>query len=147
MNRLKWWFILVGAFYTLLGISNVYGLVEPKFIGSTLPFAADASAVRAFVDGWSAFALELVAIGTFALWASRDAARSVSVVWLIVWLQVFHGIIGDLYLIARGYDATQYGAFIAIHVVMIVTGVLLARQAPGQATSRTTAAVSAHPAA
>ena len=145
MNRLKWWFRLVGAFYVLLGVANAYGLVDPQFIGGTLPMAADASAVQAFVDGWSAFALEMVAIGTFALWASRDPAKNVSVAWLVAWLAVFHGIVGDLYLIARGYDPTAYAAFIALHGVMIVTGVLLARQASGQATTGVAAAAPSRP--
>lgn len=143
MNRLKWWFRVVGAFYALLGLANAYGLVDPQFIGSTLPMAADASAVQAFVDGWSAFALDMVAIGTFALWASRDPARHVSVAWLIVWLELFHGVVGDLYLIARGYDPTAYAAFIALHGVMIVTGVLFARRASDVATSGASAAAPA----
>lgn len=133
MNRLKWWFRLVGAFYVLLGAANVYGLVAPQFVGSNLPMAGDPVAVQAFVDGWSAFALEMVAIGTFALWASRDPVRHTSAVWLIVWLEVLHGVGGDLYLIARGYNATAYATFIAVHVVMIVTGVLFARRASSEA--------------
>lgn len=140
VNRLTWWFRLVGAFYVLLGAANAYGLVAPQFIGSSLPMAGDESAVQAFVDGWSAFALEMIAIGTFALWVSRDAVRHVSVAWLIIWLEVFHGIAGDLYLIARGYNTTAYVAFIVIHALMIGTGVLFARQASGAVTMGASAA-------
>jgi hypothetical protein len=63
------------------------------------------------------------------LWASRDPRRYIGAVWLLVWLELLHGVLGDVYLIARGYDALTYIAFIVVHLIIIVTGVLFARQA------------------
>lgn len=143
MNRLAWWFRIVGALYVLLGVANTYGLIQPQFVAGSLPMADDPVAVQAFVDGWSAFALEMLAIGTFAVWASRDALRHVSAGWLIVWLEVFHGILGDVYLIARGYDAAAYIAFTVVHAAVIVTGVLFLRRASGEMAADATAAAPA----
>ena len=39
----------------------------------------------------------------------------------------------DLYLIARGYSAVNYIAFIVVHLIIIVTGVWAARAAQAEA--------------
>ncbi len=73
MKKLKWWFIIVGAFYLLLGLMNLYGMfVNHAFFANNLPYPADAAVVKAFVDGWSPFAFEVVGLGTFMLWAARN---------------------------------------------------------------------------
>lgn len=66
------------------------------------------------------------------LWASRDPRRYLGAVWLLVWLELLPGVLDDIYLIARGYDATGYIAFIAIHIAIIVTGVWAARAAEAE---------------
>lgn len=42
------------------------------------------------------------------------------------------GVLDDIYLIARGYDAVGYAVFIVIHIAIIVTGVLAARAAEAE---------------
>jgi hypothetical protein len=135
MKKLKWWFILVGAFYSLLALMNLYFvLIDPAFAGTmtTFPFPTTADTIQAFVDGWSPFAFEVFGLGTFMLWASRNPRRYLGAVWLLVWLEFTHGVLDDIYLIARGYDAVGYLVFIAIHLAIIVTGVLFARQAEAE---------------
>ncbi len=39
-----------------------------------------------------------------------------------------HGVVDDVYLIAKGFSAAAYTAFSVIHII-IVTGVMFARQA------------------
>ncbi|MCU0504031.1 MAG: BphX family protein [Anaerolineae bacterium] len=130
MKKLKWWFIIVGAFYLLLGIMNMYGiLVDPALFAGNLPYPADPPVVKAFVDGWSPFAFEVVGLGTFMLWAARNPRKYLGAVWLIVWLELLHGVLDDIYLIANGFNAGGYVAFIVVHLIIIVTGVLFARQA------------------
>ncbi len=130
MRVVAWWFRIVGAFYLLLGVANLYGVLgDHSLVASSLPYPASDDVVRAFAHGWSPFAFELVAIGTFALWASLNPARHLTAVWVIVWLSLFHGIADDLYLIANGFDATQYAAFSLLHVAIIVSGILVARRA------------------
>jgi hypothetical protein len=131
MKQLTWWFRLVGGFYLLLVMMNVYFMFlgGQQIIADTLPFPADEWTVRAFTDGWSPFLFEMLGLSTFMLWASRQPGKYISAVWLLVWLEFTHGVLDDIYLIARGYDAVSYIVFIAIHLVIIGTGIYAARRA------------------
>ncbi len=133
MKKLKWWLIIVGALYSLLGMANLYGtFINPAFYAGNLPYPADPAIVKAFVHGWSPFAFEIVGLGTFMLWASRAPRRYLGAVWLLVWLELLHGVLDDLYLIANGFSAGGYIPFIVIHLIIIVTGVLFVRQAEAE---------------
>jgi hypothetical protein len=132
MQKLTWWFRIVGAFYLLLALMNVYFvLFNPTAITAMgrMPFLVTPDSAQAFADGWSPFAFEILGIGTFMLWASRDPARYVGAAWLLIWLELLHGVVDDVYLIARGYDAAGYLAFIGVHLVIMLTGLVSARQA------------------
>ena len=48
--------------------------------------------------------------------------------WVIILAEVFRGVIADLIWIGRGYDIVFYTVFIAIHLMIIGTGVLFLRQ-------------------
>lgn len=132
MKKLQWWMRIVGAFYLLLTLMNFYGLfVNPQFYAGTLPppLSTDPLAIRAFSDAWLAFIMELMVTGAFLLWASREPLKHLTLVWLVVWFEVFRGIADDVFLITRGYDAMGYIGFIIVHLIIIVTGVMFARQA------------------
>jgi hypothetical protein len=133
MKKLKWWFIVVGGVYSLLGIMNLYGtFVDATLFAGNLPYPAEPAVVKAFVHGWSPFAFEVVGLGTFMLWAARNPRRYLGAVWLIVWLELLHGVLDDIYLIANGFSAGGYIAFIVIHLIIIVTGVLFGRHAAAE---------------
>lgn len=135
MNKLKWWFRIVGGFYLLLALMNLYGVfINSQLYSSQFRFA-DKVVTQAFVDGWAAFVMDMLVIGGYALWASRDPLKHLSAAWFIVWMEVFHGIVDDLYLIARGYDAVGYAIFILVHIVIIVTGAMFARDAAAKVTA------------
>jgi hypothetical protein len=128
MKQLTWWFRFMGVFYTLLGVINLYSvLVDPAYFESVVPSAWGSAAVQAFVDGWSPFAFEVIGIGTFCLWASRRPEKYVSTVWLLVWLELLHGVFDDTYLISRGYGVASYVAFIVVHFIIIGTGIRAVR--------------------
>lgn len=132
MKKLKWWFLAVGVFYALLATMNMYFvLFNPAGISANFdyPFSTSGNEVMAFVDGWAAFAFEILGIATFLLWASRNPRRYVGAVWALVWLEFTHGVLDDAYLIARGYDAGFYIGFIVVHLIIIATGVISARAA------------------
>ena len=130
MKQLTWWFRIVGGFCFLLAIMNMYGtFVNQDFFRQALPYADNELAVKAFVIGWSPFAFEIVGLATFMLWASRDAGKYIGAVWLIVWLELLHGVIDDVYLIANGFNAAEYIPFIVIHLIIIVTGIWVAQKA------------------
>lgn len=136
MRKLTWWFRIVGGFYLLLAVMNLYFvLINPSFAGEMMafPFPATPDTIMAFVDGWSPFAFEVFGIATFMLWASFNPQRYLGAVWLLVWLEFTHGVLDDIYLIWRGYDRVGYLIFIAIHLMIIVTGVIFVRQAEAEA--------------
>ena len=80
---------------------------------------------------------EVVGLGTFTPWASRNAGKYIGAVWLIVWLELLHGVIDDVYLIANGFSAAEYIPFIVIHLIIIVTGIAFAREVGAQTVSST----------
>jgi hypothetical protein len=114
---------------------NIYMMFlgDTQYLMDQLPFAADEWALRAFVDGWSPFLFEMFGIATFALWASRNPSNYISAALLLVWLEFTHGVLDDIFLIARGYEAGGYIAFIVIHLIIIATGLAFARQAQATA--------------
>jgi BphX-like len=132
MKQLQLWMRVVGAINLLLGIANVvFVLASPASYADNLPFAGQ-NVGQAFADAWLAFALDLLVVGVFLLWAANRPQRSINVVWLVIWLEVFHGIVDDCYLIARGFSAGQYAGFIVLHLAIIVTGTLAARAATAE---------------
>ena len=136
MTKTKWWLRVVGVFYLLLTLMNLYGL----FINSQLytevlpvPLAADPLAVRAFSDAWLVFVFELGVLGAMMLYASRDPARGGVLVLTIIWAEVFRGIVADALWILRGYSAASYIPFIVLHGIIIATGIVFLRQESAQA--------------
>ncbi len=137
MNKLKWWFRIVGVFYLLITLMNVYFL----FLGGGIqmftdslpaPMNADPLAGQAFADAWLVFVFELGVLGAMALVASRDPAKNRVMAWVIIWAEVFRGILADAIWIMRGYDAGTYIVFIAIHLAIVLTGVVFLRQAKAE---------------
>lgn len=137
MKNVAWWFRIVGAWYLFLALMNLFMIfvADASVIGGQLPYVADEVAVRTWVDGWSPFVLEMIGIGTFALWASRAPGRSLSALWLLVWLEFMHGVLDDLFLIARGYAVAPYIGFIVVHLIIIASGAWVARQSQAEAVS------------
>ena len=131
MNKLKWWFRIVGAVYVLLGVGFFPPINEAR-----LPFmlpldvAETTIAYKAIVDWTFFFGLDMLVIGAFLLYASRDPLKHLNLVWLIVWLEAIRGVLADIYYIARGYASTPvYVGFIVFHLIIIATGIAAARAA------------------
>ena len=138
MKKLTWWFRIVGVFYLLLTLMNVYFLFfagGSQMFADTLPapMNTDPLAVRAFMDAWLVFVLEFGVLGVMALVASRAPLQNKIMAWVIIWAEVFRGILADGIWIIRGYDAGSYIVFIVIHLIIIATGVLFVRQAETEA--------------
>jgi hypothetical protein len=130
MNKLRWWMRIVGAFNLFLGVVNVVALLAvPSFYEGNMPYTAGGNVTLAFGDAWMAFVLDLVAVGLFLLWASRKPAANINVVYLVVLMEFLHGVVDDAFLVARGYSASGYIAFICVHLAIIVTGIVFARSA------------------
>lgn len=137
MKKLQWWFRIVGVFYLLLTLMNVYFLFladGSQMFADTLPAPMNTEplAVRAFMDAWLVFVLELGVLGAMALVASRAPLQNKIMVWVIIWAEVFRGILADGIWIMRGYDAGSYIPFIVIHLIVIVSGLWAMRQAQAE---------------
>ncbi len=131
MSQLQWWMRIVGGFYLLLTMMNLWGLfINASFFSSNLPpgFAVDTLAVRAFTAAWMVYVFELGAIGTALLYGARNSAANMILVWLVVLAELFRGVLADAIWIQRRCSATRYGVFIAIHILIIGTGIWLVRR-------------------
>ncbi len=133
MRTLKWWFRTVGGFYVLLTVMNLWFLIvdEGQAIADTLPppLNENAEAVRAFGDAWLVFVLELGVLGMMMLVGARDPIRNRILAVTVIWAEVFRGIVADGIWITRGYSPAAYAGFIALHAVIITSGLILLRRA------------------
>jgi hypothetical protein len=130
VNKLKWWFRIVGLIYVLLGIGFIPALNAARLPMMLPGFDAPVGGVayRGLLDFTLMFGLDLLVIGVFLLYASRQPARHTWLVWLIIALELVRGIFDDIYMIAQGYSAPFYVAFIVLHLVIIVTGIAFVRR-------------------
>lgn len=115
---------IVGGFYVAIGLFNT-----PPVIAARLPLqypdlgvAVDSRPVQVLIDVWFMFGLEVAVIGVALLIAARDPARHVALVWTVLALEMVRGIVDDVYLIARGYEAALYLTWIIVHAAIIATG-------------------------
>lgn len=132
MKKLQWWMRIVGAFYLLLTLMNLYGLfLNPQFFRGNLPapINTDELAVRSFTDAWMVFVFELGSIAVVLLWFSKNPLQNKGIIWLVILAEIFRGIVCDALWITRGYDARSYVPFIIIHFLIILTGWLFLRGA------------------
>ncbi len=133
MKKLTWWFRIVGVFYLLLTAMNIWVLFfsDGQMMADQLPAPMDTDplAIKAFLDAWLVFVFEFGVLGVFALVASRAPLQHRIMVWVIVFAELFRGVLADAIWITRGYDAAGYIGFIVIHLIIIVTGIVFLRQA------------------
>ena len=130
MTKLKLWLRVVGVFYLLQFVMNVFVLAPIRAMGpkGALDQAAAGDPLARFlVDTWVIFGLEVGAIGVGLLLAARQVEQSKVLVWTIIAIELARGIIADIYMISRGNDLTVSAIWIFIHSVVIITGLLVLR--------------------
>ena len=91
--------------------------------------AAGEPAARFLVDTWVGFGLEVAAIGVALLVFSRSPRAAVALAWAVIGIEVTRGIAYDAYMLSRGYEPAVYLPWIAIHAVVIASGVWALRRA------------------
>jgi hypothetical protein len=101
--------------------------IESAIPGFDAP--AGGTAVSGLLDYMLLFALELLVLGAFLIVASFRPAWHEPLVWLVVALGVVRGVVDDVYMIAAGYPPAMFVGFIALHLAIIVSGLLLLRSA------------------
>jgi hypothetical protein len=142
MNKLKWWFRIVGGFYFLLGVvwSPVVGvnsLAQQMFPNYDAPLGGVTDKFLYNVGAMLGF--EWMVMGAYMLYASRNPSRHFSIVWLVIGYEILRGIVDDLFLIAQGYPAVPYVVWIIIHLSIIATAILFTREASAQTSAQTSA--------
>ena len=132
MARIKWWMRIVGVFYLLQFVMMAFVRAPISAIGPKgawdLASAGDPLA-RFLVDTWIAFGLEVGVIGAGLLIASRMPEQAKVLVRTVIGIELVKGPAYDIYMILQGYDVTAYVIWIAIHSVIITTGVFSLRSA------------------
>lgn len=131
MKSIRIWFWCVGVFYLLLTFMNLWILLlNPEYMSSHLPpqYNLIPEAVKSFSDAWLVFIFELGVLGIFCIVAAKNPIQHYIVAWLVIFAEVFRGVIADLVWISRGYEASRYIGFIAIHLVIIITGIIFLRR-------------------
>jgi hypothetical protein len=127
MTRLRWWMRVVGAFYVLqfVMVALVRAPIRAQAPADTLARAAAGDALANFViDTWVTFGLEMFAIGVGLMVASRMVEAARPLVWTVIGIEILRGIAADVYLLARGNDATVPVVWMVIHSVVIVTALI-----------------------
>ena len=133
MNKLKWWFRVVGGFYLLLTAMNLYGLFlgGAQMYTDTLPAPMNSEplAGQAFADAWLVFVFEMGVLGVMAFVASKAPIENRIMAWVIIGAELFRGVVGDVIWIGRGYSAATYIPFAVLHLTIALTGIMFLRQA------------------
>lgn len=128
MGKTTWWLRIVGVFYLALFLMNVIGVaVDQNLVRDTIPFEIDEAGLHAFIDAWIVFVLGIGGLGVAALYASTRPQRAEMLVAALVLGELSYGVIGDVWLMARGYSVVSYAVFTVIHLAIAGTGILLLR--------------------
>ena len=110
---------LVGGFYLLLSLTSLRALfIDPNMFGAMNPFAADATALRAFSDAWLIFVLEMGVLGVIMLYYARESARNRILVLTVSALEPVCGAGGNLLWMSRGWPAANYIPFMIVHLII-----------------------------
>jgi len=133
MRLLSWWFRIVGLVNLAFGVLWLPFFsalrLEQSVPGWDAPIGG--AAYRGFLDYTLLFGLDLLVLGAFLIVASFRPQRFRAVAWLAIVLSLVRGILDDIYMITASYPLGPMLAFIAVHLTIIVTG-LLALRASGR---------------
>ncbi len=136
MNKLKWWFRIVGGFYLLLGISNViYEIIDPQFVAKGMvpaSYTPDAVTVTALVHTWLPSSLSFLVLGVLLLYYSRQPAQARILLLVVALLELFAWVPYDVMWFVNGLPSAAGVPFLVIHVAIGVTGILFLRQAKAE---------------
>lgn len=137
---LRRWMATVAGFYLLLGLrllpwpndAMIRRLgVHSAYTGGDLTISTDA--YRYVLDWMGTFGLDRIALGVLLLIALREPVRNRLFVHLVIAFEATAGVAADVWLLTRDYvNPSLYVVFIAVHLIVITTGLRVLRtRAPG----------------
>ena len=141
---MKWWMRVVGSLYLFLFVAAALLRIPIRAEGppGALERASAGDPLARFVvDTWVTLGLEFGAVGVALLVASRQPSRARALVGAVLCMEVA-GIVADIYKIARGYTTPAPFVWVAIHTLIIATGLGLLRSGRGAREPAATPAVS-----
>lgn len=89
----------------------------------------DGAAYESFLGYVMVFGLDLIALGVILLIASSRPAEGLVFAWLAIGLSIVRGVVNGIHLITIGYSLPAMQSLIALHLVIIATGLLALRAA------------------
>lgn len=125
------WLIVTGLWY----VSNlpqlwpsVFGPMLPKVYPGVELHQAE-PVFRLMTDLWLFVGGTIAAIGLVNLWGARNPAKYLALIPVAIAMELY-GAVWDIYSITYSYEAPVIAAFtIAIHAVIIVTGIIAWKKA------------------
>jgi hypothetical protein len=124
-RHLRRWMQVVGAFYVVQFVMMAVVRAPIRTFGpeGALAKAGAGDPLAEFlVDTWTTFGFEVAAVGITLLVATRRSELAKGVIWTVLAIEVGRGILLDSYMIARGIHVAGYLVWVAIHSVVIATG-------------------------
>lgn len=136
MNKLKWWLRIVGGWYLLLALVGAgYAALAPAAYSEMyvpmLPaaYAGDDLAVLARIDGDYVIMFVWIVLGVMMYAATRDLARARFFIGAMVWLEFGYAVVNVIWTL-RGFPNGI--AFLILHLIFGVTGIVFLRQTAAQ---------------
>lgn len=129
-RRLRRWMQVVGAFYLVQFVAMAIVRAPIRSFGpeGALTKASAGDPLAEFlVETWTIFGLEVAAVGTILLIASRRAELARGAIWTVLAIEVGRGLVADSYMIVRGSDVAGYLVWIVIHSAVLATGIFALR--------------------
>jgi len=128
---MKWWLRGVGAVYLLMFVMAAVIRLPIRALGPAGVLdraAAGDPTASLLVDTWVTLGLEFAGVGVALLIAANFAVQAAPLVWTILGIELVRGIGTDVYMLARGYDSTPHVVWIAVHAIILATGIRCLRR-------------------
>jgi len=132
MTVTTWWLRVVGAFYIVVFVAVVFvkAPLDAEGPPGVLARAQSGDATARFViDTWTTFGLHLGALGVALLVLGVRGARHVTTVIGVAVALEIAGIVADVNKLGRGYPLGSPVTWMAIHTLIIATGIFAIRRA------------------
>lgn len=131
------WMRVIGAFYLVQFVAMVFAHAPIRTFGPEGALAAAAAGeptAEFLVDTWTTFGIEVGAVGIALVAAAARPRYAWGVAATVVGIEATRGILNDLIFVTRGIEVAGYLVWIAIHSVVITTGLVAMRQSSSDRT-------------
>jgi hypothetical protein len=115
MSMLIGWMRIVGFVYLIkffiMAIIKAPEIFETKFLFDEMMIGVE----------WGV-------LGAILITFSRSAEQAAALIWAILIIEFFW-ILYDIYILTQGHDSVWFGAWIGIHIIITISGIIALRKA------------------